>query len=452
MFGKFGMLGAVAVAAVAADAATITKQIVRQQWPWQEKVRIDYVLDAAAGEQSDVVLKVTDPATDRDVTGLSTAQSGDLEYVTAGEHVLYWTPDKAEFADGKIPPMLKFELSAKAPIGKKYLVIEFSHGDAYEADRKYTVTYEDELDVAGNISTFRTTKMAFRRCRAGTYLMGSPETEEGRNPGRPNLPETLHRVTLTKDFYLAVMPMVAAHAWYFWEKAGGDCYYTWQNFFATSKIGPVRRGDSSNWSADSTVDADSYIGKARVHLNAGDLPSGYVLDLPTEAQWEYACRAGTVSPWNDGSSTDYYDTYGQGAYSKPAGEVAAVNGSDHNLDKLGQYMGNDGLWRQNIPANQKYPGGYAPNAWGFYDMHGGVNELCLDFFHDSASGNVDLGSEPQTDPRCTTRTGYQICRGGEAFALANACRSAARCYKALVNTMNNVAFRLAIVPEVSSGE
>ena len=422
MFGKFGMLGAVAVAAVAADAATITKQTVQQMWPWNDKVRIDYTLDCAAGEQYDVELKVTDPL-GRDVTGVLNDQTGESEYVTAGDHTIVWTPQKENFADGNMSPLLKFELQLREPAGKKYMVIDLDTGDpANESFGPFTVSYLDEAPSGGfNTDEYKTKKIVFRRCRAGSYIMGSPETEAGRYT--TGCLETQHKVTFTHDFYLGIFEFTVGQSYRVWKcsvaaTANSKKTLTSVNPGCTYRY---KASETSKWSAaGDDVDKDSLIGKFRAETPSG-LPAGYAIDLPTEAQWEYACRAGTTTAWNNGQDPDYYPVLGQGSYGYPEGVPVEGYKSDHVLDTLGQYCGNGGLWRQNVPAGTV--GRYLPNAWGFYDMHGNAAEIVREAMVNTM---YDYGSAPAVDPRGVGANSTAQSRGGHWLTSATACRSASR--------------------------
>ena len=97
--------------------------------------------------------------------------------------------------------------------------------------------------------------------------------------------------------------------------------------------------------------------------------AGMVFDLPTEAQWEYACRAGTTTAVNTGKNL--------------------TNGSsDPAMDEVATYS-------HNMGGNYSTVGSYLPNAWGLYDMHGNVAEWCLDWYHHLMN---ETYMEAETDP------------------------------------------------------
>jgi len=115
--------------------------------------------------------------------------------------------------------------------------------------------------------------------------------------------------------------------------------------------------------------------------------------LPTEAEWEYACRAGTTTHFN-------------------TGDTAAV------LDATGWYIKNSGGTSHPVA-------GKTPNAWGLYDMHGNVWEFCYDGFNDAYPFG-DYPDEPVIDPKGHDNFNYRIMRGGGWFSEASECRSAVR--------------------------
>jgi formylglycine-generating enzyme required for sulfatase activity len=138
---------------------------------------------------------------------------------------------------------------------------------------------------------------------------------------------------------------------------------------------------------------------------ADRLPDGYVYTLPTEAQWEYACRAGTTG--------DY------------AGD----------LDAMGWYDQNSG--HTTYPVAQKQA-----NAWGLFDMYGNVSEWCLDWYRNYPGGSV-------TDPRGPPSSwihNYRTCRGGCWGIGIGSCSSAARRYTYSSFPYSDLGFRLALAP------
>jgi formylglycine-generating enzyme required for sulfatase activity len=130
------------------------------------------------------------------------------------------------------------------------------------------------------------------------------------------------------------------------------------------------------------------------------LPVGYQYTLPTEAQWEYACRAGTAEP--------------------PAGD----------LDAMAWYVANSGSTSHPVGTKQ-------PNAWGLFDMHGNVFELCADWYSSYSGGMV-------TDPVGPASGSHRVLRGGCWYLDAAHCRSAYRDDLEPGGRNRDVGFRLAL--------
>jgi sulfatase modifying factor 1 len=171
--------------------------------------------------------------------------------------------------------------------------------------------------------------MKFAWIPAGTFLMGSPVNEEKR--GRGDI-ELQHRVTLSMGFYLAVHPVTQA---------------SWREVMGTSPS--QSQGDDLPVEQVSWWDCQEFL----ENLSEKD---SHAYRLPTEAEWEYACRAGTTTPFFFGEtiSTDRANYNGKRPYGK------AKKGLDRD---------------KTTPV-----GSFPPNAWGLYDMHGNVWEWCEDWY------------------------------------------------------------------------
>ena len=253
-----------------------------------------------------------------------------------------------------------------------YLVVDLGASQTNTA-----VSYLDAVPEGGWTEEYLTDKLVLRRLVGGTFVMGSAPGETDR------LDESQHNVTLTKVFYIGLFEVTQGQ----WQKLMGTwpSYYSNEEDRATHPVERVTyvdiRGSSNGakWPASAAVDSGSFIGLLRAKTGEA------AFDLPTEAQWEYACRAGTT-----------------GAYAGTLGDLAV-------------YSGNSGgqVWA----VGQK-----APNPWGLYDMHGNVDEICLDWYAD------DYSTTNQIDPRGAVGsvTNRRIMRGGAYAFGAEYCRSAYR--------------------------
>ena len=290
---------------------------------------------------------------------------------------------------------------------------------------------------------YKTVLMAFRYIPRGTFWMGSVALELGYNGTR----EDLHQVTLTNDFYMGVYEVTQAQ----WYQVAGNKPAVWTYPFDwetrpvdTVSYQSIRECSVSNntdngsidWPATGdVVDPNSFAGKLRSKTGL----NGF--DLPTDAQWEYACRSGTTRGLNINGGVN----------------ITNVN-SDANMDLAGRYRYNggfikysDGSYTNTIdgfPAAQRplvsavnataKVGSYLPNAWGLYDMHGNVYEWVLDRMTDH------LGTEPVVEPVGGT-SGNRVLRGYSFYALASECRSSMRNVVSQSGTGSHIGFRVRCV-------
>jgi formylglycine-generating enzyme required for sulfatase activity len=237
-----------------------------------------------------------------------------------------------------------------------YLVVDLSGGPSASS---YPVSYLSTVPDGGWTDEYKTTNMVFRRIPAGTFTMGSPTNELGRESAWGD--ETQHQVTLMQPFYVGVFEVTQRQ----WERVMG----TWPGYFNNVSYRDARpvervsynmiRGGNAgtNWPANANVDADSFMGRLRAR-------TGKTFDLPTESQWEYAGRAGTTTALNSGKNLTNVETC-------------------PNMFEVGRYWYSGGSgYSQNgdTSGGTAKAGTYLPNAWGLYDIHGNVWEWCLDWY------------------------------------------------------------------------
>ena len=219
-------------------------------------------------------------------------------------------------------------------------------------------------------------------CKPGTFTMGSPSSEADRESFGTD--ETQHSVTLTKGFWLGKHEVTQAQ----WEEVMGSN----PSVFKGTNL-PVQQ---VSWD-----DAVSFCAKlTKRERTAGRLPKGYAYQLPTEAQWEYACRAGTKTAYSFGNSI---------------------------TTKQANYAG-----RETTPV-----GSYTANAWGFHDLHGNVWEWCRDWYGLYPSGSV-------SDPMGPASGSNRVLRGGSWYYDGHTLRSAKRATNAPGDRDYDLGFRAGL--------
>ncbi|MBN2688225.1 MAG: formylglycine-generating enzyme family protein [Deltaproteobacteria bacterium] len=194
----------------------------------------------------------------------------------------------------------------------------------------------------------------------GTFMMGSPSNESGRDND-----ETQHRVTISKPYYLQTTEVTQGQ---------------WKAVMGSNPL-HFRKGDDYPVEEVSWNDVQEFITK----LNRKENTNKY--RLPTEAEWEYACRAGNTARFSFGDD-------------------------DSDLGRYAWYFSNSSGETHQVAQKE-------PNAWGLYDMHGNVWEWCQDWYGDYPSGHVTDQSGPSSGSD-------RVLRGGSWCNLAGLVRSAFR--------------------------
>ena len=373
---------AIVAAFTASASVTVTNVVCKQQYPWNGKVDIDYeVISDDENAEAYIFATGFDQDANQSMAVRSVTGDGADGPVKPGKHSMIWnvTTDYPGFNS----TAFSIKISALTG-GSPYMVVDLSGGaDAHN----YPVSYLNQIPSGGWSDEYKTTKMVLRLVPPGKFMMGSPSDELRRNAD-----EVLHEVTLTKAFYIGVFEVTQKQ----WELVM-DTNPSW---YKTGDDHPVERVgyndirgsiNGASWPTHNQVDADTFMGRLRSKTNM-------LFDLPTEAQWEYACRAGSGSSWNNGTTITNY--------------------IDGNLNKLGRYDGNRGNY------NHAVVGSYLSNVWGLYDMHGNVFEWCLDWY-DGAYYTSTPVIDP-VGPQTGGRDNIRICRGGDLRKNAYECRSAAR--------------------------
>lgn len=364
---------------------------------------------------------------------------GDVYRRVSGDtrHTIEWNAYKAWGANGgKFQPgEIKFEVKAFPYVNSPdYLVTDLRAGVA-AADRVKYYPSEDFLP-GGLLSNpaYRTTHLVLRRIHARNvrWTMGATPKDNAFFEPKPTGgkdAEKAHRVTMPNDYYIGVFEITQGQ----WTEVTGKnvAYYSKSPespMRPADRVGYARLreavfdidelkvpSDTSAYDWPNPPHPDSFLGKLRALVgNAIDF------DLPGDAEWEFACRAGLPEGyWNDG--TDAKDLNNMPGRNNANGGFLPGESAYPQIQTLG-------------PTNATAVcGSYPPNRWGLYDMHGNLQEVCLDWFQAGYLGSV-YNISP-TDPKKTAEGGTVTmrCRRGGSFILpafaqssSGDCRASAR--------------------------
>ena len=247
-------------------------------------------------------------------------------------------------------------------------------------------------DRAGQVWKKNSLNMAFCWCPPGHFSMGSPAEETGRSDDEGQV-----SVHLTRGFWMGQYEVTQDQ----WKRIMGTA--PWKGNINVQE-GPKFPVCWVSWTQSVTFCEKL----TKLGHREGWLPKNWVVDLPTEAQWEYACRAGTSTPFSFGDNSS---------------ELGKYAWFTENSTKIGQVFGH-------VVGEKK------GNPWNLYDMHGNVWEWCRDWYSEKRVGG--------TDPEVTKPSDGRVDRGGGFACVTEYCRSAQR-FRIYPNaTLFNLGFRVII--------
>ena len=356
--------------------------------------------------------------------------SGDANVLVAAdgvERTIKWRPDLSWaghlFTNGEITTQIVTWPTNNPP---DYMAVNLALTNG--AGKAWRVNYYTCAEaLPGGISNdlWRGEMLLMRRIPAAgrEFMMGTPTFEAFHitslnsvsgydpNPTMNALPEKARPVAFTKDWYIGVFVITSMQFDYIcntWSSYASvsEGFAGWQFWKAplTGITWNTARGEGT-WPGGEPT-AGSTLGKLRAH-------TGIAFDMPTEAQWEYSCRAGTISSLNSGKEISG-DRYGR-----------APNGNLNACEVMWAYCQSDAtMTAKSMTASLgwRFPVGILkPNAWGLYDMHGSVLEWCLDWVD-----GEELPSSLAVDPEGLASGTWKAIRGGAGAYWPLQARSGAR--------------------------
>lgn len=248
---------------------------------------------------------------------------------------------------------------------------------------------------AGDLWDGNALGIKFRWCPPGSFRMGGPPSEDFHHKDEAQVD-----VTLTKGFWMGQHEVTQGE----WEQVMGPTVWKRTPF---DKAGPNYAATNICW--EDAVEFCQQL-TAREHAD-GKLPKSLEYSLPTEAQWEYACRAGTTTPFSFGDD-------------------------EAKLSEYAWYGGRYGDGNAKEERCVHEVGKFKPNTWGLHDMHGNVFEWCRDWYAEKLPGG--------TDPEVRAEATYRVYRGGSWYWHGKFSSSSFRVWSTSGHRFVDTGFRLTV--------
>ena len=381
---------------------------VKPRWPWNGLVDITYSIECDEkddeGKPKDIYIDFTGIDNDRNITvkmNSLTGQGAKDPVKAGGPYTVTWDMGKDEPNLNSSSFQVDVHVIAGMPL---YMVVNLE---------TWKIRYTSQPPNLDD-DTCRTTELWLRQIPAGTFFIGGDPDEVGYYGSD----FAKHEVTITQMFFIGVfectqkqLELVMGSNPSYWQ---GDCRPVDTVSYNMIRGTGVQEG--AGWPTyGHKVNASSFMGKLQEK-------TGLTFDLPTEAQWEYACRAGTTTALNSGKNlTDIFQ--------------------DDAMNEVGRYAYNLNDGKGGYFGGHTKVGSYLPNAWGLYDMHGNLWEWCLDW-----GGADESSTAAETDPVGPTSDSHRILRGGGCDFYAYFCRSAFRYFATPSDNNGYYGLRVACLP------
>ena len=342
-----------AVLAAFADGVITVDQVSMRQERGTQKVHVTYNLANEGDAAAYVVLDIQTNGVSIGRANIQTLSGDVSDYdfsqtvaVGTGKEIVWdarkdW---KGNLSSNATAVVTAYYADHLWQVPEVYMKIDLSGGTSTVS---YPVSYTlNAPDVSDSSVSFAKDTLWLKRCEPGVFAMGSPSTETGHNASGA---ETLHQVTLTKPFFIGVFELTQ----YQYKQVTGTTLNPGAGQGDTFPCGGLSvnliRGSGL---PDAAPASGSFLATLRAKLPFG-------IDIPTEAQWEYACRAGTTTGFYNGTNP------------------STRSGTDANLDPIAWYT-------KNVTVNKfRQVGTKLPNNWGLYDMLGNSFEVVRDRFADN---------------------------------------------------------------------